>query len=153
MTVTVYYWPPDWDTDSVGHASIMVDGGQPPGQAYLSAWPGSLLSIILVGEGAYHEYRDDIESEYNRKPAAVVLRKLDESAIKEKMSDLKKRSYYSFVSANCATQAGICLKAGVPLSALDTALSLVAPQTAYLTNINSPWTLYGYAKLLALKYA
>src|SRR5215216_4890346 len=101
MTVTVYFWPPEYRTNSVGHASIMVDGGLPAGQAYLSAWPGSLLSIFLVGEGSYHEFLDDIASENNRKPAAVALRKLDESAVKAKMADMKRRSSYSFAGANC----------------------------------------------------
>ena len=157
MTVTVYFWPPKGE--AIGHASIMADGGQPAGKAYLSAWPGDLLSVFLVGDAAYHEFLDDVASEGNRQPHSVALTKLNETAIKAKMADLKKRNHYSFPGANCATQASICLNAGLPsnpaLDALTLGLSTLNPASYFLRTdvINTPWTLYVYAKVLATKYA
>jgi hypothetical protein len=135
----------------------MVDGGSPPGKAYLSAWPGSILSII-AGSGAFNAYSDDISSE-GGPPQVVRLTKLDETAIKQQIESCKRGGVYSFPGFNCATQASICLNAGVPYNTLHQALDFVAGlgnPTAFVTQtstINTPWNLFLYAKALASKYA
>lgn len=155
MAVEVYFWPPKGE--NIGHAAIMVDGGSPPGKAYLSAWPGSVLSII-AGPGAFNAYSSDLAAEGGA-PQVVRLTKLDETAIKEQIEKCKRGGVYSFPSFNCATQASICLNAGVPYNMLHQAADLLAGAGNPLgyvfqtSTINTPWNLWLYAKGLALKYA
>jgi len=155
MAVEVYFWPPKGE--NIGHAAIMVDGGSPPGRAYLSAWPGSALSI-LFGAGSYNAYSDDVGAE-GGPPNVVRLTKLDETAIKAQIEKCKQAGMYSFTVLNCATQASICLNAGVPHNllheAFDAVVGLANPAGffAQTSTINTPWTLFLYAKGLALNYA
>jgi len=136
MAVEVYWWPPHGD--NIGHAALKVDGGSPSGTEYLSAWPGSGWSIALIGSGGYHLYEEDVA--YGGAPVVVRLTKLDETAIKKRIKVLKGHGIYSFSIANCATQAGAALHAGVPL---------VVPYPIP----NAPWAVYYYARSLRLLFA
>jgi hypothetical protein len=150
MAVEVYWWPPSGG--NIGHAAIKVDGGSPPGIAYLSAWPGSLLSIFLVGQGDYHQFDDDVSSEGNRQPQVARILNLNETAIKNQISVFQSAKTYSFLGANCATQASICLNAGVPGATIRQILDLMGGPMGYFFGtsvINTPWTLFLYAKSLA----
>ena len=149
MAVEVYFWPPQGG--NIGHASIKVDGGSPQGIAYLSAWPGSALSIFLPAQGDYHQFDDDVSSEGNRQPQVVRLTNLDETAIKKQIDAFKSAATYSFISLNCATQASICLNAGVPGARLRQVLDMLNGPMGYVFGtsvINTPWTLFLYAKTL-----
>ena len=57
---------------------------------------------------------------------------------------------------NCATQASICLNAGVPGAQLKQALDFLGGPMSFVFStsvINTPWTLFLYAKSLGLTYA
>jgi hypothetical protein len=148
MAVEVYFWPPKGS--NVGHAAIMADGGTPAGRAYLSAWPGEALAI-LFGAAAFNQYEDDVRSEGGH-PQVVRLTKLDETKIKAQIEKCKNAGKYGFISLNCATQASICLNAGVPGAQLKQALELLGGPTSYLFGtsvINTPWMLFLYARSLS----
>jgi hypothetical protein len=150
MAVEVYWWPPDGG--NVGHASIMVDGGNPPGIAYLSAWPGSALSIFLPDKGDFHQFSDDVSSEGNRQPQVVRLNNLNETLIKTQIDHCKTAAKYCFIALNCATQASICLNAGVPGARIKQMFEMMSGPIGFVfgtTVISSPWTLFLYAKSLA----
>lgn len=136
MAVEVYWWPPKGT--NVGHAAMKVDGGAASGVVYLSAWPGSMASIVF-GPAAFNTYAADVAAE-GGSPHVVRLTKLNESAIKMAIKADQGFSHYSFVLGNCATQVALCLNAGLPL---------YAPHPF----INAPWGLYVYARSLALVYA
>ena len=96
--------------------------------------------------------------EYLRLPATREGR-TEARRIKKQIEGCKRGGGYSFPGFNCATQASICLNAGVPYNmlhkAVDAIAGLVSP-TAFLTQtstINTPWNLFLYAKALAIDYA
>ena len=152
MAVEVYFWPPK--SGNVGHAAIMADGGQPEGAAYFSAWPGTAASIFF-GPATFNAYQDDLSSE-GGKPAVVRLTRLDETAIKEQMQNCRTANRYSFIALNCATQASICLNAGVPGGSIRLAMDLLSGSMGFLFGtsvISTPWNLYLYAKSLEGNYA
>jgi hypothetical protein len=152
MAVEVYWWPPKGGDKSVGHAAIMVDGGKPAGRAYLSVWPGELLSIV-IGSASFFEYQDDVRTEGGR-PRVVRLTRLNETAIRTQVKNLQQTARYSFVAMNCATQASICLNAGLPagIRLLQTALDFMGPNRISMTVMNTPWNLFAYAKSLSPHY-
>lgn len=153
MAVEVYFWPPKGS--NIGHAAIMVDGGAPRGKMYLSAWPGSLLSVIVAGAGTFNQYSDDVAAE-GGPPQVVRLTKLDETAIKAQVEKCRRGAVYSFPGFNCASQASICLNAGLPTATLQWALDMIGGPTSYpfrTSKIDTPWTLFVYAKSLTLNYA
>ena len=152
MAVEVYFWPPKGS--NIGHAAIMTDGGTPAGQSYLSAWPGDALAVFF-GTAAFNQFDDDVRSEGGR-PQVVRLTKLDETAIKAQIEKCKQAGKYGFLGLNCATQASICLNAGVPGARLQQALELLGGPNSYLFGtsvINTPWNLFLYARTLRLTYA
>lgn len=154
MAVEIYFWPPKLD-GTIGHAAIMVDGGSPAGRVYLSAWPGELLAI-LFGNAAFNEYNDDVSSEGKRNPEVVRLTKLDETAIKAQIQKIKGAGKYAFAAFNCASQASLCLDAGVPYRLLRHGMEILAGPTGvpFQTSvIHTPWNLWLYAKSLTVKYA
>jgi len=140
MAVEVYYWEPKGG--SVGHAAIKVNGGTPPGEEYFSLWPGSEWSIWLAGSGGFKTYEFDYEDHKKdgSYPQVVRLTKLDETAIKARIKTLKGIGVYSLSVANCASQTGLCLRAGVPL---------LVPYPFP----NSPWAVYWYARSLMFSFA
>jgi hypothetical protein len=152
MAVEVYFWSPK--KGNIGHAAIMTDGGVPPGPSYLSVWPGTALAIIF-GPAAFNKYQDDVASEGGR-PQVVRLTKLDETAIKAQIEKCREAARYGFITLNCATQASICLNAGVPGAKLRLALDMLGGPLGYVFStsvINTPWNLFLYARLLATKSA
>ncbi|MDQ6786796.1 MAG: hypothetical protein M3033_08290 [Acidobacteriota bacterium] len=152
MAVEVYCWQPKGN--NVGHASIKVDGGAPPGSSYLSVWPGEALAIVF-GKAAFNKYEDDVGSEGGQ-PLVARLTKLDETAIKAQMEIMRRSENYCFIAFNCATQASICLNAGVPGATVRRALDFLGGPLSFVFSpsiINTPWNLYAYAKLLEKSYA
>jgi hypothetical protein len=143
MAVQVYVWFPKLKEGNIGHAAMQVDGGDPPGSVYLSRWPGS-YSAVLAGSGTNQSYTDDVSAEGGA-PSVVRLTKLNESAIKYTIRVACTVNLYSFLVLNCATQVGMCLNAGIPLSAIAIAAINTPP--------NTPWNLYLYAQLLRPLYA
>lgn len=116
MTVYVCVWFPK--SGNIGHASLWVDGGSPSGTLYLSRWPRSLASILLFGDGADRKYDDDVDSEGGL-PAEVVLKNLDETAIKAAMKKSMNDPKYGFLTYNCATNVSVCLNAGRGINISD----------------------------------
>lgn len=117
-----------------------------------------LAAVRHRGCARFNEYIADL-SEEGLERLVVRLTKLDEAAIKKQIESCKRGSVYSFPGFNCATQASICLNAGVPYNnvhqALD-AISSMGNPLAFVTQtstINTPWDLFLYAKALATKYA
>ena len=133
MAVEVYWWP--LKGYSLGHAAIMVDGGSPSGPMYLSANPGSMISAIY-GPAVYKSYATDL---LDGPPMVVRLTKLNETAIKTVAKSVTGFAHYSLFIGNCATQASICLNAG---------LTVPVPLV-----INTPAALFAYAQTLRILYA
>jgi hypothetical protein len=154
MAVEVNYWPPRGT--NVGHASLLVEGDNPTEARYLSVWPGEALAI-LYGLGALNNYQDDVDSE-NAYPVVVRLYGLNEDKIRAQIDVIRKNPRYSFIALNCATNASICLNAGVPgieiITLGNMVSSLVNPALGFLTSPVSytPATLYINAKVLATRY-
>lgn len=144
MTVEVYYWPPDFAEGAIGHASIRIDGGAPKGEMYLSAWPGSPLSIFMLGPGTNNGYMTDVSAE-KRQPEVVRLTQLDESACKKAATTITGLHTYNFAMFNCAVQASLCLSAGIPSTA--TAMLLGGVSTCV-----TPTGLYYFARGLTALY-
>ena len=153
MTVEVYYWSPK--PPSIGHAAIMVDGGEPAGKVYLSAWPGNPVSI-LMGPAEYQHHMDDVIAE-NREPQVVRLRRLKETAIKSAIKHIRNVGIYSFSMFNCAQQAYACLRLGVPVTAgglLSGAIVHLVQPGVSLDNlvVTTPRGLFDYAQSLTKDY-
>jgi hypothetical protein len=121
-----------WDFRGVnvawGHASMSVDGGEPPGGIYISWWPsrdnrqpkfpkagGLLRQVYSVQAIMGRTYDDDVQGEDNKPPDHVIrLNGLDETAIKTWWHDLLQSSdtIWSSLGQNCATTVARALKAG-----------------------------------------
>ncbi len=146
MTVEINVWFPTVKGD-IGHASMMVDGGDPPGAMYLSRWPGSLAAALVAGKGANNRFDDDVSAEGGRQPSKIRLTKLDETAIKKAMKKYLTDDLYSFLLLNCAQQVDQCLTKGLPTAGI-----IISALTAPATAANTPWTLYVKAKELSVLY-
>lgn len=110
MAVEVYYW-----NGKPGHVAIRVDGGSPPGTMYLSRWPATLSTALLVSlEAQGNQYGEDVAAEGNRTPLAVRLTKLDETAVKNAIVRANRLMIYNDFAANCASHVKFCLDAGLP---------------------------------------
>ena len=138
MAVEVYWWPPQEFLET-GHASMLVDGGSPADPMYLSAWPvprdwmGAVYSKAL-----FKSYARDVADEGGVAPHVVRLTKLNETAIKTAIKEVKGFGHYGLFTMNCAALTAYCLSKG---TSMPPPLSVV-----------TPWTLWGYAQALRPVY-
>jgi hypothetical protein len=109
MAVEVYYW-----AGVPGHVALRVDRGTPAGVMYLSRWPGSLMTALVMGyEGRGNRYEDDVAAEGNTLPHTVRLTKLNETAIKRAIVLANRAMVYNDFEANCSSHVRACLDAGL----------------------------------------
>ena len=121
MACTVYYWKFVGSSSAWGHASMMVDGGDPDGQYYISWWPDCQGSdekkqqyFGLCETNRSRSLKTDIESEHGRADNSVLLLGLDETAIKAFWADLTNdpQARWSATKTNCAAAVAAALHAG-----------------------------------------
>jgi hypothetical protein len=146
MAVEIYIWLPKGQ--GFGHAAMKVTGGVPAGDVYMSRWPGYSSEALFTGPGASHRYEADVAEE-GGPPRVVRLTKLDETAVKKAIAELKTKNEYNFWTLNCCSQVKECLDAGIRHGTLfswgiiATTGGLVSYQAG-----NSPWGLLKYAQLV-----
>lgn len=110
MSVRVQIWFPVLSKGSPGHAALIVDGGTPPGVAYLSPYPGSFFSSLPIGWGPR------VDFEKNKTPDRTIdLFGMDETTMKKYIDEVQRTRGYSFLGDNCAMQCGECLAMGDPI--------------------------------------
>jgi hypothetical protein len=119
MSVTIYVWK--MGGGNVGHASMKVSGGAPPGDLYISWWPpdggGKATDLISTdGHDVMTSYDQDKDNEGHDADGVVTFNDgdLDEGAFKTwwngKISD--KTQTYKLFSNNCSTAVAEGMKAG-----------------------------------------
>ena len=151
MAVEVYYW-----SSAPGHVAISVDGGSPPGKAYLSRYPGSLAVAVGVGglapwpaTGDNHDYQQDIAK--NGMPTVLRFTTLNETAIKRAIALCLKYSTYNDFVANCASHVRHCLESGLPLGA-QIATGYTHGGLIGFVSGDTPWGVYRVAQALHTLY-
>ncbi len=148
MAVEVYYWG-----GFPGHVAIRVDGGSPAGAMYLSRWPGSLLTaLVLSFEGKGNQYSEDVAEEGKEASAKVRFTRLDESAVKRAIIRANQWMIYNDFEANCASHVHVCLDAGMKGLA---AVAGEATRRGLLGFVlgDTPLAVYHYARALQRLYA
>jgi hypothetical protein len=112
--VTVFIWDYRGKGVAWGHASIKIDGGDPPGEVYISYWPqaagrerskisNNLYCVVPI---RLRTYDDDVQGENNHTPNhQIQLDGLNETAMKTwwvgVTGDLK--AQWCTLSNNCST--------------------------------------------------
>ena len=109
MAVEVYWW-----VNLPGHVALRVDGGLPLGPMYLSRWPNTLATELVIGyEGKANSFADDMIAEGGHRPFVVRLTKLNETAVKKAIVLANRVMVYNDFQANCSSHVRACLDAGV----------------------------------------
>jgi len=89
--IRVYIWDYKGSDVAWGHASMKIDGGDPPGSIYISYWPqGAHRDRSSVSDNLYcvdpirgRTYNDDVADEGQAPDHVVTLDGLNETAIKK----------------------------------------------------------------------
>lgn len=114
--VTVYVWRHSLGHQSVGHAALEVDGGTPPGNAYISWWPseGSVAEQVYFSTTAsvHRNLHEDIVAEHRFPDNTIRIAGLDESRIKAYWGSWWPHGRYSGLKLNCASTVGNALMVG-----------------------------------------
>jgi hypothetical protein len=114
---TVYIWKHPYMKSSAGHASMVVDGGQPPGTIYISWWPEKrgIKSITIGVRRAVHARlgQDEVSTAEGRAPDSTLrLQGPDETRIKAFWTHWLQNEKRWGLSSECATTVGQALKEG-----------------------------------------
>lgn len=124
--ITVYVWNYTGKNDNWGHASMLVDGGLPPGPRYYSWWPQGpgrdytfheSLPIYAVQAIRNRSYQDDMRDEGRMRPKApdhvIKITKLDETKVKAYWKSLLDNDpTWRTLGQNCSTTVARALMAG-----------------------------------------
>jgi hypothetical protein len=126
--VTVYVWKPGFAyLTSKGHASMLVAGGIPPGDTYISWWPGvtggdrlsrTVERVQAVSSGVrralHRNLQDDMLSTAEGRPPdfRIPIDGLDDTRIKSFWQRWRQEGHYQGFLFSCATTVGEALKEG-----------------------------------------
>lgn len=147
MAVEVYYWD-----GRPGHVAIRVDGGTPPGAMYLSRWPATLKTALLLSlEGQGNQYGEDVAAEGNRPPLSVRLTKLNETAVKNAIVRANQWMIYNDFEANCSSHVRFCLDAGLSGMAKVAGAATHGGLLGFVMG-DTPFGVYHYARALQSLY-
>jgi hypothetical protein len=110
--VMVFIWLPKRrksETD-IGHGSMLIARGG----NYVSNWPGSWYSIFYGKGQPAPDFSSDESSEGGSPQLMYRLDGLDEEAMVDRWTEMKKDLTYSFPTFNCFTTVAEVISAGIP---------------------------------------
>ncbi len=114
--VTIYVWKRSLQLGSFGHAALEVDGGNPPGRAYISWWPsdGSVAEQVYLSTAprVHRNLHEDVNAERRLPDVTIRVEGLDESKIKAYWRSWSSHGRYSGLKLNCASTVGNALIVG-----------------------------------------
>lgn len=125
--VTVYIWNYRGKDVAWGHASLRSTEGAPAGAIYISWWPqqanrrtkiprapGPLANVYSVPAISGRTFADDVRDERQPPDQTILLKGLDETAIKKWWNNLLRdaSARWSTLGQNCSTTVAHALEAG-----------------------------------------
>jgi hypothetical protein len=127
--ITVYVWNPHGEDSKMGHASMRVDGGTPPGSVYISYWPDNRrireygwIQPTNAGQPRVNfsavafenrTFDQDVDGEGRQPDHVMRIGGLDETALKTWWQARRSAApLWDTTSNNCSTTVAEALRAG-----------------------------------------